>query len=75
MPKLDPVTIIIRGMHNTGKTTLANLIKMWLDENGYREVTIKDTPPLSQEEKPAFMERFTRNRDLRPVEIRVELEE
>jgi hypothetical protein len=71
---LDPVTVVVRGKHNTGKTTLANLIKMFLEENGYRHVEVKDVEPLPQEQKDAFWNRFTRNRDLRPINIKVELE-
>jgi Flp pilus assembly CpaF family ATPase len=72
---LDPVTVIIRGKHDTGKTTLANLLKMFLEENGYRHVVVKDIEPLSQEQKAPFWDRFTRNRDLREVNIHIELEE
>ena len=72
---MDPVTIIIRGAHDTGKTTLASLIKLFLDENGYRHVKLEDTPPLPEDQKARFWDRFTRNRDRRPARIRVELEE
>lgn len=75
MPNFDPVEVVIRGPHDSGKTTLANLIKMWLEENGYRDIEVCDLEPLSQDQKPAFMDRFTRNRDLRPVVIRAELKE
>jgi hypothetical protein len=75
MPMLPPVTVTIRGPHNSGRTTLASLFKLFLEENGYQHVTVTDTPPLSVDDKPAFMERFTRNRDLRPVVINVETQE
>jgi Flp pilus assembly CpaF family ATPase len=75
MPILDPLKIVVRGKHDTGKTTVANLIKMWLEENGFRHVVIEDVPPLPQDQKADFMSRFMRNRDLRPVRIVVELEE
>lgn len=76
MPNLlDPVTVIVRGKHDSGKTTLANLIKMFLEENGYDYVELKDSPPLSPEQKDTFIRRFTRNRQLRQVNIVVELEE
>jgi adenylylsulfate kinase-like enzyme len=71
---LDPVTVTIRGKSNTGKTTLASLIKSFLEENGYQHVQVHDLPPRNPEDKPRFMERFDRNRNLRPVVIRVELE-
>jgi Flp pilus assembly CpaF family ATPase len=70
---LEPVTIIIRGKHDTGKTTLANLIKLWLEENDYRHITLQDVEPLPFEKKAPFHARFERNRALRPVVIRVEL--
>lgn len=74
-PTFEPLKIIVRGKHDTGKTTAANLIKMYFEECGYRHVTVKDTPPLPNEDKPQFMDRFHRNRDLRPVVISVDLEE
>ena len=72
MPTLEPVTITIRGPHNSGRTTLANLIKMMLEENDYKHVTMVDTAPLSAENKDRFPERFDRNRALRAVDIRIE---
>jgi predicted GTPase len=75
IPTLEPVTVTIVGKHNTGKTTLANLIKMALEETGYRHVVIHDIEPLPQDEKDRFPERFTRNRELRQVDIHVKLEE
>lgn len=72
---LDPIKVIVRGKHDTGKTTLASLIKMFLDENGYRHVTVRDVPPLDQDKKGPFWDRFARNRDARPVDITVELED
>lgn len=36
------VDIIIRGEHNTGRTTLASLIREFLAENGYKHVTPND---------------------------------
>jgi len=74
-PTLDPVTVTISGGHDCGKTTLANLIKMSLEESGYRFVNLKDIEPLPQEEKDRFPERFHRNRSLRAVNICVVLEE
>lgn len=74
MPNLEPLEIVVRGKHDTGRTTVASLIKMFLEENGFRRVTVKDTEPLPSEEKDKFMNRFMRNRE-RPVHIIVELEE
>jgi uridine kinase len=64
--------IVIRGSHDTGKTTVANLIKMMLEESGYKSVQVADTPPLPDAKKPPFQERLNRNRQ-RPIKIRVEL--
>lgn len=73
MPKLDTLTIIVRGKHDTGRTTAASLIKMFLEENGYLDVKVEDTQPLPAEQKDEFMRRFERNKT-RPVRIVVELE-
>jgi len=75
MPKLEPLKIVVRGKHDTGKTTVANLIKVFLEDNGFRQVSIEDVPPLPLEQKAEFVSRFKRNRDQRPVRIVVELEE
>jgi Flp pilus assembly CpaF family ATPase len=74
MATLAPVKIVIRGPHDSGRTTLASVLRNFLEENGYKHVSVKDTEPLSAEQKAPFWERFTRNRDSRPVEISVELE-
>lgn len=72
-PTFPAVTVTIEGPHDSGKTTLANLIKMHLEESGYDHVTIEDTPPLPSNAKPSFPDRFDRNRALRPVKISVKL--
>lgn len=74
-PTLSPVTIMISGEHDSGRTTLANLIKGFLEENEYRHVSLKDVEPLPADEKDRFSERFTRNRYLRAVNIYVVLAE
>lgn len=68
MPKLEPLEIIVKGNHDTGRTTVSSFIKMALEENGFRFVKVEDTLPLPAGEKPAFMERFMRNRE-RPAVI------
>lgn len=73
-PTLEPVTVTVSGKHDSGRTTLANLIKMMLEENGYKHVTLNDVAPLPREEKDNFPERFERNKVLRAVDIRVVLE-
>jgi hypothetical protein len=75
MKLLPRVDIVISGPHDSGRTTLAHVIENFLQENGYKFISVKDTPPLPQEQKAAFWDRFTRNRDLRPVEISVKLDE
>ena len=72
-PTFPAVTITIEGPHDSGKTTLANLVKMHLEESGYEHITVEDTKPLPTDQKPRFPERFDRNRALRPVNIRVKL--
>lgn len=72
-PTFPAVTVTIEGPHDAGKTTLANLIKMHLEESGYDHVSVEDTKPLDRDAKPSFPERFDRNRALRPVNIRVKL--
>lgn len=73
MPTLEPVTLVIRGPHNSGRTTLANFLKMFFDEHGYRDVKVEDVAPLPEEQKGSWPERWARNRDLRPIRVRVEL--
>jgi pantothenate kinase-related protein Tda10 len=66
------IEIIIRGPHDSGRTTIASLIKDYLEQNEYRYVRVIDTLPLSHEEKSPFHERFARNRE-RAVVIKIEL--
>lgn len=72
-PTLPTVTVTIEGEHDSGKTTIANLIKEMLEENSYAHVSVEDVPPLPAEHKDRFSARFDRNRALRPVHIRVRL--
>lgn len=76
MPNDTTVTVIIRGKHDTGRTTMAYLIKDFLlTEGGYENVSVvQDTPPLPSAQKPDMSERLTRNRR-RAVIIKVELDE
>lgn len=62
MSYLDPIRITITAPHNTGRTTLASLVKLFLQENGYERVTLLDTPALAPELKEEFELRFKRNR-------------
>lgn len=72
---LDPLKIVVRGKHDSGKTTVANLIKMALEEAGFRRVgKVADTKALPHGEKDQFPSRLQRNMDLRPIYISVELE-
>lgn len=72
-PTFPAVTITIEGPHDSGRTTLANLVKMHLEESGYDHVSVQDMAPLPSDNKPSFPERFDRNRALRPVNIVVKL--
>ena len=74
-PTFEPLKIVVRGKHDSGKTTAASLIKNYFEECGYLHVTLTDAPPLSPKDKPEFMDRFNHNRHLRPVVITVEIEE
>jgi hypothetical protein len=70
--KLCPLQIIVRGAHDTGKTTVANFIKMFLLDEGFSDVVVKDVPPLPQDMKAELSERIRRNKE-RPIRITVEL--
>ena len=74
MPQLEPLKVIIRGKHDTGKTTVANIIKMLLEENGFSFVSVKDTGSLLDSQKEDFAKRIARNLK-RPIHIIVECEE
>lgn len=74
MSELSPLMITVRGKHDTGRTTAASFIKMFLEENGYSKVVVRDVAPLPQDQKDDFTRRFERNRG-RPVIIRVETED
>jgi Flp pilus assembly CpaF family ATPase len=53
-PLTEPVTILITGPHNTGRTTLAVYLKLFLEEHGFKHVTLEDAKALPTEE-PAGM--------------------
>ena len=74
MNELHPLKIVVRGKHDSGKTTVANLIKQHLQDDGFRDVAVKDVPPLPHDMKEDFVRRLERNRG-RPVRIVVELED
>jgi hypothetical protein len=71
---LKPLTIIVRGEHDMGKTTIANLIRTFLEDNDFRDVKVIDVDPLLHDQKARWWDRFQRNRE-RPIHIRVELVE
>jgi len=66
-----PITLTVRGPHNTGRTTLARLVEEALREHGYTDVRFRDQPPLPHDQKPDFQERFPVNQQ-RPILIVVE---
>lgn len=73
---IAPLKVVVRGRHDSGKTTVAHLIKAALEEAGFKLVgPVKDAKSLPDGEKPSFAERLRRNMVLRPVHITVELEE
>jgi len=71
---MSGIEIIIRGPHNTGRTTAAFLIQQKLREVGYDNVTVDDTKSLHESQKPDITDRFYKNRE-KPVRIKVELVE
>lgn len=71
---LETLEIVVRGAHDTGKTTVASLIRMALEEAGFRFVRLEDVEPLPHDQKSRFPDRLERNRG-RPVVVRVELVE
>jgi phage terminase large subunit len=71
---LDPVEIVVRGGHDTGKTSLAQFIKEALRELGYRRVQVVFDSPPSQG-KQDFADRLKRNMREREVHIKTELVE
>lgn len=71
---LEPLTVTVRGKHDSGKTTVASLIKMLLEDSGFQEVTVADLAPLPHDQKDDFATRLMRSRQ-RPVRIVVALEE
>ncbi len=72
---LEPVTIIVRGKHDTGRTTIAGFIRQLLtEEAGFQHVRVlKDTEALPPEKKSRYWDRLRRNQE-RPINIIVELE-
>lgn len=72
--KLHPLQIVVRGPHDAGKTTVANFIKMFLEDEGFADVVVRDVPPLPQHLKAELAERIRRNKK-RPIRISVELVE
>lgn len=70
---LKPLKIIIRGAHDTGRTTVASFIKHALESNGFQDVRVLDMEPLPEDQKPSWWNRFQRNQ-CRPIRITVELE-
>jgi|WetSurMetagenome_2_1015567.scaffolds.fasta_scaffold377498_2 hypothetical protein len=86
---MEPLKIVVRGRHDSGKTSVANLIKMALEEAGFLLVAmtlhspagfllvcpVKDTKPLPTGKKAEFQDRLHRNMVSRPIQISVELED
>lgn len=66
----EPVTILVIGKHNTGRSTLASYLKLFLEEHGFKRVTLRDAKALPPDEKEPYSTRSAKNRE-RPVDIRV----
>lgn len=64
-----PVEIIIRGQHDTGRTTIGILFRQFLQDTGFADVEMVDTPPI--DDKSSWPDRFERNK-MRPIRIKVE---
>lgn len=64
--------IVIRGRADTGKTTVASLLREHLLDSGFTKVTFEDVPSPNPQDKSPFPERLARNMN-RPIRIRVEL--
>lgn len=69
-PLTEPVTILVIGRHNTGRSTMASYLKLFLEEHGFKNVTLEDAKPLPPDEKEPYTTRSVKNRE-RPVNIRV----
>lgn len=69
-PLTEPVTILIIGKHNTGRSTMASYLKLFLEEHGFKSVTLHDAKALPTDEKEPYTTRSAKNRE-RPVNIRV----
>lgn len=65
------ILITIKGKPNTGKTTIASLIKECLEGAEFQDVYIWDSPPSP--DKSRFWDRFQKNQT-RTVLIKVEVE-
>lgn len=68
----EEVVIIIRGPHDSGRSTLARIIEAALLENGYLAVEVEDTAPLPKDRKAPLVDRWSRNRETRKHRIKVE---
>lgn len=67
---MESVKIVIVGPHNSGRSTLASLIKMFLEETGYTNVSLSDTDSLPDASKEEFFKRWFKNKN-RPVQLTV----
>ncbi len=71
MPNKTGIEIVIRGPHNTGRTTVARLIECALCGFGFNNVTVEDTPEMAAGAKADLIDRVRGNQQ-NPVRIRVE---
>lgn len=64
--------IIVRGRADSGKTTVASILREHLTDSGFSKITFEDVPSPNPLDKSPFPERLARNMN-RPIRIRVEL--
>jgi hypothetical protein len=69
-PITEPITILVMGKHNTGRSTMASYLRLFLEEHGFKHVALQDAPALPADEKEAYVTRSAKNRE-RNVNIRV----
>ncbi len=63
---------MIRGPHDSGRTTIARLFEEFLKSEKWLDVTVDDLPPLPHDQKLDLIDRLHKNME-NPVRIRVEL--
>lgn len=65
---MDKVKILVIGKTNSGKTTIAHVIKNALKEEGFKDISLTDTPPTEGKMPIEMRVEAAKNR---PIEIEV----